>query len=191
MKIGGNIGAAMRTGYFAASLLVLAGLSACGPSEDMPAAPAASAPTAETPMAPKPPPIEILAITQQRINDLKSVREALAAYATAHSGEYPKADEWNGFKSFWGESLGAAWIPELVPDYIASLPRDPAISEVPDHAQYLYKSNGKDYKLIAMYSGDCGPGVERDGIRIDPQRNKPTENNCWAYGYWTKDGEAF
>ncbi len=122
------------------------------------------------------------AVTTQRIADLKSVNALLEAYHAAH-GAYPVATGAQGYASAWGASLGANWIPELQ----AALPRDPALSEAGNEPQYLYISNGVDYKLIAHAVDDCSPEVEIDGVRIDPNRTG-AEGSCWAYGFWSAGG---
>lgn len=62
--------------------------------------------------------------------------------------------------------------------FIATLPRDPAMSTEADH-QYRYASSGMDYELIAHgVSGQCGPEIERDGVRMDPARTR--DGRCWA-----------
>jgi hypothetical protein len=122
--------------------------------------------------------------TQQRVADLRSVNDALEAYARDHGGKYPVSNGWQGFLSSAGASLGAAWIPELVPQYLAALPRDPAKSDKTDGPQYIYYSDGSDYKLIAFKIDDCGIAVETNGVRIDPNRLN-ADATCYAYGFWT------
>jgi hypothetical protein len=108
----------------------------------------------------------------------------LQAYHAEH-GRYPVSQGMQGYASAWGASLGAHWIPELT---LEPFPRDPAVSETGNEAQYLYSSDGADYKVIAHATGDCGPHVERDGVRIDPRRL--SETSCWGYGFWSEGGEG-
>lgn len=122
--------------------------------------------------------------TEQRIADLTEVNALLERYYVAN-GSYPKSDNAQGYASAWGASLGADWIPELA----TALPRDPSLSEAGDGAQYLYISNGADYKLIAHATSDCSPNIETGGVRIDPRRTDGS--TCWAYGFWTAGGESF
>jgi hypothetical protein len=132
-------------------------------------------------------PAEIRASTspsEQRIQDLVSINEALVRYHEGN-GAYPVSSGFQGYASSWGASLGADWIAGLQP---TPLPRDPAMVETPE-SQYLYFSDGIDYKLIAHLTGDCEAGVERSGVRIDPVRR--TEEGCWAYGFWSSGGERF
>lgn len=151
---------------FAAALILIATLAACGAPQE-PAAP---------------PPPEISA-TEQRIQDLTAINAALGAYHQAN-GVYPSSSGFQGYASNWGASMGADWIPGL---QATPLPRDPAMSETAV-SQYLYFSNRTDYKLIAHLTEDCGPAVETQGVRIDPARTDAT--HCWAYGFWTEGGAA-
>jgi hypothetical protein len=69
-----------------------------------------------------------------------------------------------------------------VPAYLAELPRDPRYSDRPDQ-QYLYMSNGRDYKLISHQPDDVAAVRQ-----IHPELTDPVRDG-WAYGYWT-DGAA-
>jgi hypothetical protein len=151
--------------------MVAFALSACGPKPmEENAPPIASAVTVDSQ-------------TSQRIADLVIVNGALQQYHAAH-GSYPVSDNAQGYASSWGASLGSNWIPELG----ITLPRDPGMSEAGNEAQYLYISDGSNYKLIAHATGDCSSAVETSGIRIDPIRTGATE--CWGYGFWSAGGEA-
>ena len=88
------------------------------------------------------------------------------------------SEGFDGLHTAWGKS-GKDWIKGLVPNYLESLPRDPRKNDNPKE-QYLYRSNGKDYKLIAHSPGDCRVVKKTHPERVDPKRN------CWAYGYWTE-----
>ncbi len=114
---------------------------------------------------------------EKRIKDLKKIRDALDAYYRKYNS-YPKSKGFDGLYSKWGLS-GENWIKNLVPVYIDKLPRDPRRNENPME-QYIYRSNGKDYKLIAHGVEDCNIVKSLNPKLIDPKRN------CWAYGYWTK-----
>lgn len=176
----------MRT-FIVAGLV--AAVAACDVSDTTPAEPA---PVAAAPVAAAPPPPALPALTGdtlQRHNDLLKVQAALEKYAAAHSGAYPVSKDFQGFISAWGPSLGANWIPELLPDYIDALPRDPANATTTEGSIYIYKSDGKDYKLLVHGYGDCSPAVEQDGIKIDPGRTK--DGACWAYGIWSANGGLF
>jgi hypothetical protein len=127
---------------------------------------------------------ETVSPTQQRIQDLTAINASLAAYHQAN-GAYPVSSGFQGYASNWGAGLGADWIPGL---QTTALPRDPSMSDTPE-SQYLYFSDGVDYKLIAHLTGDCSAEIETNGVRIDPARRDATQ--CWAYGYWTPGGERF
>ncbi len=116
---------------------------------------------------------------RKRVSDLVSINDALKAYHAKH-GVYPKAEGMRGYPD-----RGAAWIPGLSPDFIKELPRDPAQSNDPAAPQYLYQSNGMDYKLIAQGVALAGgTNVEVLGVRIDNSRN-PTAEKA-AFGFWTE-----
>jgi hypothetical protein len=67
----------------------------------------------------------------------------------------------------------------LVPEYLEQLPRDPRGNDVPDQ-QYLYRSDGKDYKLISHSPEDYTFVRASRPELIDPVREG------WAYGFWTE-----
>jgi hypothetical protein len=118
---------------------------------------------------------------RKRVSDLVSINDALKAYHAKH-GAYPKAESLGGYTE-----RGTAWIPGLSPDFIKVLPRDPAQSDDPKAPQYLYASNGKDYKLLAHGVALAGgTNVEVLGVKIDNSRNPTVEKA--SFGFWT---EAF
>lgn len=109
------------------------------------------------------------------MQDLVTINDALMAYYTKN-GAYPKADGLAG-----ANERGAAWIPGLSPDFLASIPRDPLHGAGP---QYVYASDGANYKLLAQGASLVGSGnVEVLGIKIDRTRN-PTQQNA-SFGFWT------
>ena len=173
-------------------------LGACGEKPAPPVAdPAPAAAVAETPPpspAPMPPPPpeptdEVLATqTAKRIADLNAIKAALERYATDHQGKFPVSNGFQGYQSQWGGSLGPNWIPELVPNYIADLPRDPSGAEFSNGPMYLYTSDGSGYKLLAHGIPKCATTLLTDGVAIDPSRSSgPTD--CWAYGVWSAGSE--
>lgn len=125
----------------------------------------------------------------KRHQDLQTVKAALEKYAADHAGAFPVTEGFAGYVSDWGPSLGAVWIPELVPAYLPALPRDPANSETTEGPIYIYRSDGKDYKLLVHGYGVCSKDAERDGVKIDPLREK--DGACWAYGLWSPGGVNF
>lgn len=109
------------------------------------------------------------------MQDLVTINDALTAYY-AKNGAYPKAEGLAG-----ASERGAAWIPGLSPDFLASIPRDPLHGSGP---QYVYASDGANYKLLAHGASLVGSGnVEVLGIKIDRTRN-PTQQNA-SFGFWT------
>lgn len=117
-------------------------------------------------------------VNRRRVQDLVTINDALKSYHKAH-GAYPVAPGLGGILD-----RGAVWIPGLT-DILPELPRDPAMSMDRGGPQYVYASDGKDYKLIAQnvsLVGGTNPAVL--GIRIDPTRN-PTQENA-AFGFWTE-----
>lgn len=116
-------------------------------------------------------------VNRKRIQDLVTVNDALKAYH-AKNGSYPKADGLVGFNE-----RGPAWIPGLTPDFLRELPRDPLQGPT---TQYVYVSDGANYKLLAQGASLVGStNVEVLGVRIDQTRN-PTPQNA-SYGFWTPD----
>lgn len=112
--------------------------------------------------------------------DFTLLRNALESYRAKH-GSYPKSHGYDGIKTKWGKS-GEVWISGLVPEYLPSLPRDRRYSELPQ-LQYLYKSDGKDYKLIQHQPPNCQLFKKATLLNVDPMRN------CWAIGYWTENAK--
>jgi len=108
--------------------------------------------------------------------DLTQLRGALERYRE-DTGGYPATSEWSGVLTPEGVER-RQWIPGLVPTWLSQLPRDPRRSANPLE-QYLYRSDGREYKLIAHGAIDC-PRIEaRQPGLVDPQRR------CFAYGFWT------
>ena len=118
----------------------------------------------------------------QRLRDLDAMRQALDAYHAAH-GSYPANAAFAGLVTAGG-GTDPGWLPGLVPDYLPALPRDPARSN-DANTQYLYRSDGRDYKLLAHGGGDCDMARKNNPGLVDPARD------CWAYGYWTPGAAAW
>ena len=111
-----------------------------------------------------------------RVTHLTSIRDALAAYHQVR-GRYPESSGWDGLYTNWGDRPRTgfrAWFRNT-----CQLPRDPRANDVPDQ-QYLYKSDGKDYKLISHSPDDHGFVRATRPDLIDPARES------WAYGFWTR-----
>ena len=119
----------------------------------------------------------------ERTADLESVQAALEAYKQDH-GSYPAVEGWRGdAQNYGGSGYGAdGYVPGLVPDYLQELPRDPDPSYPGETEGYLYKSNGKDYKLIAHKTPSDFPTNHRF---YDPKRR------TWAYQVSSRGGRGW
>ncbi len=117
-----------------------------------------------------------LLYNRKRVSDLVTINDALKAYFKKHNA-YPVANGLGGMAE-----RGAAWIPGLAPEFVPELPRDPAMEA--GGPQYVYASDGKDYKLLAHnVSLVGGTNVEVLGVKVDMTR-QPTMENA-SFGYWT------
>lgn len=87
----------------------------------------------------------------RRGRDLRAVQVALADYRETF-GSYPTTGgEWHGDSALDG-SYGydaAGYVPELVPDFLPALPRDPDPRYPNATMGYAYRSDGVDFKMIA------------------------------------------
>lgn len=119
---------------------------------------------------------------EQRLVDLKALSIALEDYFQDH-GAYPVSSRWSGVTSNFGPS-GPDWIPGLAPDYIVALPRDPAHAER-DNGDYLYRSNGADYKLISISRDDIDEISQMASDRIDPRRADS------SFGFWSAGSQEW
>lgn len=121
------------------------------------------------------------ALFRQRVADLQTIKVALEAYHK-DNGFYPDTeDEWISIV----QTQSQDWLPDLVPDYLEEVPRDPASSWDFEDPQYCYRSNGAGYKLIARKPGDANLITSDLPIKRDPKRT--TGRSAWAYGFWTAD----
>jgi outer membrane biosynthesis protein TonB len=156
-------------------------LSAPRPAPAPPSAATPQPPLAKPQASAQPPgPAPALApdprmVNRKRVQDLVTINDALKAYHARHGG-YPKAEGLAG-----ANERGAGWIPGLSPDFLPDMPRDPMHSPA---TQYVYVSDGANYKLLAQGVSLVGSSnVEVLGIKIDATRN-PTAQNA-AFGFWT------
>lgn len=119
-------------------------------------------------------------VNRKRVQDLVTINDALKAYHARH-GAYPRAEGLGGLAE-----RGADWIPGLAPDFIKTLPIDPFQS---GSTQYVYASDGVNYKLLAKDVSLIGSAnVEVLGIKIDRSR-QPTAQNA-SFGFWTSAFES-
>ena len=95
--------------------------------------------------------------------DLKEMQTAVVLYYADH-GSYPSTDNvwWGECPDYGSHGYEGAdgYIPNLAPDYMNMLPKDPAW--VGDGGCYLYNSNGTDYMILAhqtveSFDPDDGP----------------------------------
>lgn len=120
---------------------------------------------------------------RKRVSDLVTINDALQAYFRKH-GAYPAAAGLAGVAE-----RGVAWIPGLTPEFLPELPLDPAMAVNGNGPQYVYTSDGKDYKLLALnVSLVGGTSVEVLGVKVDRSR-QPTMENA-SFGFWTPGFEA-
>lgn len=111
-----------------------------------------------------------------RINDFKVIQSALETYKL-DNGTYPISDG--------AQSLSPTWIPGLAPKYLSTVPVDPRkLIGVPSR-QYLYLSDGREYKLISHAPEDFKFVSKSFPQLIDPKRN------TYAYGIWTEGAQEW
>jgi hypothetical protein len=124
----------------------------------------------------------------RRLADLDSLKTALERYHQ-NMGSYPGSADagtsWNGVG--WKGAV-EDWLPGLAPSFIPGLPADPRGSENP-YNQYVYKSDGRDYKLLSLVPEDCDLIVRQRPSMSDPARN--VYNQCYAVGFWTPGAAAW
>ena len=115
-----------------------------------------------------------------RLRDFGKIYEALNAYKKDH-GAFPVAS----FVTAYPNGVHSPnWIPGLAPKYLTQIPEDPRGSTDPTR-QYMYASDGRDFKIIAHAPEDFVPITKKLPQIIDPRR--PT----WAYGIWTNGASSW
>jgi hypothetical protein len=117
-----------------------------------------------------------------RQRHLKTLDMALAAYHQDY-GVYPAHHDSDGLDTP-SRAARKDWLQHLAPAYLAGFHHDPLIADNP-YEQYLYQSNGRDYKLIVHDPEDCEFTRLRHPEMIDPKRG------CRAYGYWTEGAKGW
>ncbi|EKE25015.1 MAG: hypothetical protein ACD_5C00327G0002 [uncultured bacterium] len=125
--------------------------------------------------------------TAKSVLELQSVNTSLQSYQALY-GSYPVSSDsgnnWDGYCSFYGASLGVNWIPLLATVGLSngSLPIEPRNNGAcwDDKRQYLYRSNGTDYKLISHWSESMSVP---DNL-IDPVRD------TYSWGWWSSSVSA-
>ena len=132
--------------------------------------------------------------TTTAVQDLKQLQTALELYYNDNNA-YPSSiggsGSWDGLYSNWGDDT-ANWIAGLAPTYIAALPRSPNNS-TSGADNYIYNSNGQNYKLLWHSPEDCDGIKMRIPSVLDPKRDGGSNDSvqeyggyCWAIGIWTE-----
>jgi hypothetical protein len=115
---------------------------------------------------------------QRTKEDIFELEKALNNYYH-NNKSYPKSSGgWDAIVAVYGQSK-EDWIPGLVPKYIKKLPVDPRKTKDPIK-QYMYKSDGTDYKLIAHFPVGMNDIIKDYPQLVDPRRPS------WAFGVWTE-----
>ncbi len=136
----------------------------------------------------------------RREEDLSQLQTALEAYANDHNGVYPIGSgipraEANcpaskvsaaGWQSSSGYTGPTAWIPNLAPTYISTLPGDPLVNSNSGWVCYTYFSNsaGTGYFIWAHNGEEVGSSndVSNPIIREDAPGCTVLENTYTVYG---------
>ena len=120
---------------------------------------------------------------QKILADISALKNALQSYHNDHH-RYPKSSGgWDAVVAAFGQSR-EDWIPGLAPRYISKLPSDPRKYRSAME-QYMYKSDGTDYKLIAHY-----PVGFIDIIQHHPELADVVRPS-WAIGVWTERAKSW
>ncbi len=124
-----------------------------------------------------------------RLSDLRQLKTALELYYESNNNTYPNSGgNWDGIYTCWGDSSGESnpngWITGLAPTYISRLPRDPR-NHTDCGTQYIYLSDGANYKLIAHNVENNAAVIAQHPQLADPAR--PT----YSYGYWTPGASSW
>ena len=132
-------------------------------------------------------PIDMELISENdRLADLFKIAVALEEYKLDHdsypissgTGHHWIKKNWDGVINHNGD-YNPYWIEGLVPKYISELPID-SRSDAAFEKQYAYKSDGANYKLLAMNPEDCIALRAKQPLFIDNRFGR-----CNAYGFWT------
>jgi len=122
---------------------------------------------------------KVKANTAKRLENARQIENALEVYYVNNKAYPSTGGSLESACTTWGgyANTGAsAWIPNLAPTYIQTLPTDPD-SDGAAKCCYIYKSNGTDYKLMFGYGSGvnaCTPLVGTYGTYprfIDPARD--------------------
>lgn len=137
--------------------------------------------------------------TQRKI-DLRNVANALEQYNALNGSYPPTGEEWYSYCNYWGgpnkDIAGAnGWVPNLAPLYIKELPLDPkrktdrnSITHTPTNNSgvhafcYIYRSDGKDYKVGAHCATESEQASSGNPFYTG---NGGWFCGNWAYALWT------
>lgn len=107
----------------------------------------------------------------KRRADLKQLAAALEIYYSDNNGYPNTSGGWWGDCPDYGShgtSGSNGWIPNLAPTYANKLPLDPKYNG--NGGCYLYRSDGKEYKLLAHQTMEAVCPVPSTDAMYDPQR---------------------
>ena len=126
--------------------------------------------------------IQDRARTTARVSDVRSIQQAIELYH-ADNGTYPTT----GSVWLFQRQSGDAFIPGLVPTYIARLP---SVSDGPTGSAtnntYIYRSDGTNYKLDRLYQPSLLAG---EAANIPTSMKDSTWTDRW--GVWSPGGSGF
>ncbi len=135
----------------------------------------------------------------KRVADLSQMQKALELYYDTYN-TYPVTSGWRSQCNAWGGLASNLVIYDvtasrgIVPQFMSSMPADPAMKPTTNNACYLYYSNGVDYKILdhdispaegGSFNYQAYPNV------IDPARDSGS-NPCsvdgtgiWSWAVYT------
>ncbi|MBI41607.1 MAG: hypothetical protein CMF59_18600 [Leptospiraceae bacterium] len=115
-----------------------------------------------------------------RIEDLIKIRIGLETFQQSQ-GRFPGS---RGERFSSGGKSGTDWIPEIRSVVPATLPVDRRGGQDPKK-QYLYITNGAEYKLLAQSPENCTAIQQWMPELLDPVRG------CQGVGFWTEGAQDF
>lgn len=111
--------------------------------------------------------------------DVASVNKAILMYY-ADNGHYPCNMDATISTAYTGEIMP---VPELVPDYVSTMPKIPTRANG-DYYAYICSKGGLNYKLVRLVTSGTVPSVELSNPGIDPLRGKR------GWGVWSSGGSS-
>lgn len=99
----------------------------------------------------------------QRITDVNNIKLALEAFYEKNNKYPPVGAAYSSQTIFVSDTIPAganAWIPEMVPEFILELPKDPRQTATPSFI-YLYSvpTDRKTYNVWAQLENEKAPGI--------------------------------